>query len=222
MTQHDKDQCRGDKCTNGHCTNEEYSGETRRADRLRETPMTYEEYANLPEDGNRYELVDGQLELMSPAPSLTHQMISSRLLSLLSRDCDPEYEIISAPVDIVLSNTEVRQPDLVMIHLSRLPIYKERGKIDEPPDLVVEILSRHSLKRDKVAKRKAYAKFGVPEYWIVNPEDESLEQHLLGPNGSYDLADVYTGDEPIRSDRLKCVSFSMNAIMSRVKNLPEA
>ncbi len=188
--------------------------------RIRETPMTYEEYAKLPDDGNRYELVDGQLELMSPAPTRTHQMISSRLLRLLSRDCESEYEIIAAPVDVVLSTTEVRQPDLVMIHLNRLSIYKERGSIEEPPDLVVEILSPSSLKRDKIAKRQAYAQFGVSEYWILNHRDETLEQHLLGSDGTYDLIDVYTGDEPIRSERLKCISFSMNDVSSRVRNLP--
>jgi Uma2 family endonuclease len=188
---------------------------------IRETPMTYEDYAELPDDGNRYELVDGKLELMSPAPGRTHQIISRRLLLLLSQDCESEYEIVAAPVDVVLSSTEVRQPDLVMIHLSRLSIYKERGSIEEPPDLVVEILSPSSLKRDKIAKHQAYALFGVPEYWILNPGDETLEQHLLGSDGKYDLIDVYTGDEPIRSERLKCISFSMNGVMSRVRNLPD-
>jgi Uma2 family endonuclease len=189
---------------------------------IRETPMTYEEYAELPDDGNRYELVDGQLELMSPSPARTHQIISRRLLLLLSQDCESDYEIVAAPVDVVLSDVEVRQPDLVMIHLSRLSIYKERGSIVEPPDLVIEILSPNSLKRDKIAKHQAYARFGVPEYWILNPADETLEQHLLGPDRTYELVDVYTGDESIHSERLKCISFSMNEVMSRVRNLPDA
>ena len=192
------------------------------AERARETPMTYEDYLQMPDDGKRYELVDGQLELMSPGPARTHQIIGRHLSHLLSLSCASEYEIVMAPVDVVLSPVEVRQPDLVMIHLSRMSIYKARGGIEEPPDLVVEILSPSSQKRDKVAKRRAYARFGVPEYWILNPDDETLEQNLLNSAGAYELADIYTGDEPIRSERLACVSFSMNEIMSRVRNLPDA
>jgi Uma2 family endonuclease len=186
---------------------------------VREGYITYEEYFHLPDDGNRYELVDGQLELMSPAPERIHQLVSGQLFRLLSRDCESEYEVVAAPVDLVLSYTEVRQPDLVMIHLDRMSIYKERGSIEGPPDLVVEILSPHSRNRDKVAKRRSYARFGVPEYWIVNPEEETLEQNVLAANGSYILVNVYSGDEPIRSDKLRCISFSMNDVMRRVKRM---
>lgn len=184
--------------------------------------MTYDDYAQLPDDGNRYELVDGQLELMSPGPARVHQIVSRRLATLLSVDCESEYEIVAAPVDVVLSPTEVRQPDIVMIHLSRLSIYKKQGNIVEPPDLVVEILSPSSRIRDKIAKSRAYAAFGVPEYWILNPDDETLEQHVLGPGAAYQLIDVYANDELIRSEKLHCISFSMNDIMSRVRNLPDA
>lgn len=187
-----------------------------------ETPMTYEDYAQMPDDGNRYELVNGQLELMSPSPARAHQIASRQLITLLSRDCESEYEIVAAPVDVVLSSSEVRQPDIVMIHLSRLSIYKKNGNIVEPPDLVIEILSPSSRERDKIVKNHAYAKFGVPEYWILNPDDETLEQHLLGPSAAYRLVEVYTDNEPIRSEKLRCVSFSINDIMSRVRNLPDS
>lgn len=187
----------------------------------RETPLTYEDYAQTPDDGQRYELVDGQLEWMT-APGRTHQIVSRRLVNLLSRDCESQYEIVCAPVDVVLSATEVRQPDLVMIDLRRLTIYKERGNIVEPPDLVVEILSPSTRKQDKIVKHQAYAKFGVPEYWIVNPDDGTLEQHRLGPSNSYVLADIYADDEAVASDLLSCVSFTMNDVMERVRNLPPA
>lgn len=189
---------------------------------MREQPLTYDDYARLPDDGLRYELVDGKLELMSPSPARTHQIISGHLLHLLSLDCQSEYEIIAAPVDLLISATEVRQPDLVMIHLSRMAIYKERGSIEEPPDLVVEILSPSSVSRDKIAKSRSYAQFGVPEYWILDPVDETLEQYLLQSNKTYHLSHTYSGHEPIRSEKLKCVTFSMNQVLERVKNLPES
>lgn len=192
----------------------------KKPNRVHEHPMTYEDYANLPDDGQRYELVDGQLELMSPSPILAHQMIVGRLTLLLSQGCMDEYAVVPAPIDVVLSENEVRQPDLVMIHLSRISVYKARGCIVEPPDLVVEILSPTSFKRDKIDKRHAYAKFGVPEYWVINPIDESLEQLELEPSGQYALTNVYTGDEPVKSDNVRCVDFSMDNLMSLLRNLP--
>lgn len=193
--------------------------DAKKSGQIKESGLTYEDYAQLPDEGPRYELVDGQLELLS-SPARAHQVVSRQLSHLLSLDCSSEYEIVTAPVDVVLSPAEVRQPDVIMIHLSRISIYKEQGCIEAPPDLVVEILSPSSLNRDKVAKRMAYAKFGVPEYWIINPTDETLEQHLLTQPDTYELVNVYFGADPIQSKKLTCISFSMDDVMSRVRNLP--
>lgn len=182
--------------------------------------MTYDDYASLPDDGSRYELVDGVLEMMSPSASAKHQMISFRIQSKITQTCDDDYFILNAPLDIILSPTEVRQPDLVMIHRSRLNIIKKRG-IEGAPDLVVEILSPSSIRRDKVGKLKSYAKYAIPEYWIVDPTNESLEQYVLEED-RYDLIEVYTEDEQVRSDHMQCVSFTMNVIMSKIPDLPDA
>jgi Uma2 family endonuclease len=186
---------------------------------IAESPITYDAYANLPDDGNRYEVSDGQLELMSPAPSLLHQMISNELMLTLNKDCRSEYIIFSAPVDVILSETEIRQPDLVMVHRSRLSILGMRG-INGAPDLVVEIMSEHSRRRDKVHKTKAYAKYGVAEYWIIDMSNFTLEQYVLH-SGAYDLADVYTDNELIRSGKIDCVSFSMKELIRDLPELPE-
>lgn len=192
------------------------------APNIRETQMTYEDYAAMPDDGKRYELVDGQLELMSPSPTLTHQIISSNILHLLHNDCRDEYVIVSAPIDVVLSPTEVRQPDLIMIHRSRLSIHKEQGSIVAPPDLVVEILSPSSLQRDRIDKRAAYARFGVPEYWIIDPSEQGLEQYALDGYGTYQLLNIYTGNKPIHSEKLKCVTFAMDDVMEMIRDRPDA
>lgn len=186
----------------------------------RENPMTYEDYARMPDDGRRYELVDGKLEQMSPSPNRSHQLVAFQLCSLLNATCYQDYVIVMAPVDVLISPQEVRQPDAVMIHRSRMSIYKARGNIVEPPDLVIEVLSPDSLRRDKLMKRNSYAKFGVPEYWIVDPDLGTLEQFSLSASRDYALVETYAGDEQITSEHLSCVSFSMDDFMRLPRQFP--
>jgi Uma2 family endonuclease len=182
---------------------------------IKESPVTYEMYAGMVDDGNRYEISDGVLELMSPAPTPTHQSFVYELQYKLNASCRNEYIIYSAPIDVILSATEVRQPDLVLIHRSRMGIVEKKG-INGAPDLVVEITSKHSRRRDKVQKRIAYAKYGVPEYWIIDLSNFTLEQYVLDGE-RYELAEVYAEDETIRSEAVACASFSMNEI---IRSLP--
>jgi Uma2 family endonuclease len=189
-------------------------------DLIKESPVTYEMYAGMVDDGNRYEISDGVLELMSPAPTPTHQSVSQELLfSLNASSCRNEYIIYSAPIDVILSATEVRQPDLIMIHRSRMDIIGERG-INGAPDLVVEISSKHSRRRDKVQKRIAYAKYGVPEYWIIDLSNFTLEKYVLDGE-RYELAEVYAEDEIVRSEVVACAAFSMNEIAQSLPVPPD-
>jgi Uma2 family endonuclease len=186
---------------------------------IREQSLTYEDYARLPEDGNRYELVDGVLEMMTPSATTKHQMVSAQIQKQLVQSCENEYFILDAPLDVILSPKEVRQPDLIIIHRSRVDIIKMRG-IEGAPDLVVEILSPSSLKRDKISKLKSYAYYKIPEYWIVEPSNGSLEQFVLHESG-YELVEVYTKDEKVKSDHMHCISFSMNDVMSKIPDIPD-
>ncbi|MEX2414705.1 MAG: Uma2 family endonuclease [Paenibacillaceae bacterium] len=185
---------------------------------IKEQPATYDDYANLPDDGSRYELADGVLELMTPAPTPKHQVISSQLLNILMNRCQSQYIIFASPIDLILSPTEVRQPDIVMVHRSKLDIITRRG-IEGIPDLITEILSPHSVKRDKQNKLIAYAKYHIPEYWIVDPANECLEQYILSGD-KYELLTVYDTLETIHSDRLQCVSFTMKQILDAAAGLP--
>lgn len=188
----------------------------RHPETVRESPVTYDDYAAMPDDGNRYEVAAGRLELMSPSPTALHQMMSLKICSALERTCSNDYLIMFAPLDVILSPTEVRQPDIIMVHRNRLSIVTIRG-VEGAPDLVAEIVSPHSRKRDKVDKTRTYAKYGVPEYWIIDPAAQTLEQYvLLGETETYELLDVISGDESIRSERLPCISFTMNDIMSAI------
>lgn len=185
------------------------------ADKIKEQPVTYEVYAAMPDDGQRYEVIEGVLEVMSPSPTFTHQDISMQLTFSFFRHCESDYKILSAPLDVILSNTNVLQPDLILIHRSRLHIVTSRG-IEGVPDLVVEILSPGSRKRDKVKKLTVYEKHGVPEYWIIDPQTRVLEQYQMDESGLYRLLNLFEGDERIHSDKLPCVAFSVDDIFRDV------
>jgi len=185
---------------------------------IKEQPATYEDYANMPDDGSRYELADGVLELMTPAPTPKHQVISSQLLNILMNSCQNQYIVIASPIDLILSSTEIRQPDIVMVHRSKIAIITTRG-IEGTPDLVVEILSPNSVKRDKQNKLIVYAKHHIPEYWIVDPANECLEQYTL-TGDKYELLTIFEKEETIQSDRLPCASFTMKHIIAAAEGLP--
>lgn len=185
---------------------------------IKEISLTYEDYAAI-DDGNRYELTEGQLELMSPAPSITHQIISFELQKKITISCELDYLILYAPVDVILSSTEVRQPDIVLVKRNRLDIVSNRG-IEGAPDLVIEILSPSTLKRDKIDKLEVYARFHIPEYWIVDPNSGVLEQFVLREE-RYELHDIFQQDELITSPNIPCVSFTMDMIMEKIPDLSD-
>ncbi|MDC3416131.1 Uma2 family endonuclease [Aquibacillus salsiterrae] len=187
---------------------------------IKEQGQTYEDYAQLSDDGTRFELVNGELEAMSPSPHPLHQLVCQELFSTLKQTCQKEYVAFVAPIDLILSEKEVRQPDLVMLHQSRIDIVTNRG-IEGAPDLVVEILSPTSIKRDRIGKFETYASFSIPEYWIIDPIHQSLEQYLLNKN-NYKLVDVYQDGQCVYSHQLTCVSFSVNDIFSNIPHLPNA
>lgn len=185
-------------------------------DILKENNLTYDDYASF-DDGNRYELVKGQLELMSPSPSPIHQFFNAEIFDQLSSTCKSDYFILSAPIDVILSPNEVRQPDLVLIKRERIDIITNRG-IEGTPDLVIVVLSPSSLKRDKIDKLKTYAHFGISEYWIVDPNSESLEQYIL-LDRRYDLVNIFQDDEMVISPHLACASFTMRGIVDYIPEL---
>ncbi|XID90697.1 Uma2 family endonuclease [Paenibacillaceae bacterium WGS1546] len=185
------------------------------ADKVKEQQVTYEIYAEMPDDGNRYEVIDGMLELMSPSPTASHQSITLDIGFELKQSCKSDYLIYIAPLDVILSNTNIVQPDALMIHRSRKHIVTPRG-IEGPPDLAVEVLSPSSRKRDRLKKMAVYEKYGVAEYWIVDPESRTLEQFHLNERGKYALFQLYENDEQVISSKLPCVSFAVSRLFGDV------
>jgi Uma2 family endonuclease len=146
-------------------------------DRLPPSDLTYENYVRLPDDGRRYEILDGELEV-SPAPSPKHQGVSRNLLVALHGHVQRRGlgTVYCAPIDVILARDSVVQPDLVFVAAGRVSIVTERA-IEGPPDLAVEILSSWSDQRDRVTKVELYARYGVRHYWIVDPDTRMLEMY---------------------------------------------
>lgn len=155
-------------------------------------PHTYADYERLPDDGQRWEMFDGWF-VSSPSPTYGHQDVSALLHhELMNALYDTGIaRVVAAPMDVVLAENVVLEPDLVVVRRERLHLITRRG-IEGPPDLVVEILSS-TRSRDWKEKRALYARFGVPEYWIVDPDAETV--HLLRlENGA--LAEVGRVEKP--------------------------
>ncbi len=140
--------------------------------------FTYQDYLLLPED-KRYELIEGEL-LTVPSPDVEHQELSRDLEHILWEFVKQNNlgSIFNAPLDVVLSEEDVVQPDILFVSKERAHIIKEKN-IQGAPDLVIEILSPATSERERTLKRKLYAKYGVKEYWIVDPEEKSIEVMAL-------------------------------------------
>ncbi len=135
---------------------------------------TYEDYEKLPE-GAPYQLIGGEL-IMTPSPVPYHQIISRRIeFELLKFVEDRKLgEVIDAPMDVYLSETETYQPDIIFISTERMNIIGEK-KIEAAPDLVIEILSESTAYYDLRHKKRIYESSGVKEYWIADPMEKSIE-----------------------------------------------
>lgn len=135
--------------------------------------LAYSDYAALPEDGKRYEVLEGGL-LVTLAPSPQHQRVSFRLQRQLADHFGARFpgEVFGAPIDVILSEHDILQPDLVVVE--RAEQVSRRG-IEGIPLLVIEILSPSTTARDRGLKQRRYAALGVPHLWIVDPERRRIE-----------------------------------------------
>jgi len=141
--------------------------------------LTYDEYCLLPNDRNRYEILDGELSV-TPAPRTKHQSISSHLHRILANHVVGNHlgDIYAAPTDVILAPTTVVQPDLIYIGIDRRNIITERA-IEGTPTLVIEILSPTTHHTDRVTKAQLYAKYEVPHYWLIDPDPRVLEAYEM-------------------------------------------
>jgi Uma2 family endonuclease len=159
---------------------------------------TYADYAALPDDGNRYEIIAGVL-YMTPAPGTGHQSISARVVTFLVTHVEFAGlgRVFAAPVDVELAPDTVVQPDIVVVLSANLHRITP-SRIIGAPDLVVEILSPGTAGYDRREKQDAYARAGVGEYWIVDPGAQTVELLTL-EQGGYRSHGVFRGQARLPS-----------------------
>lgn len=182
-----------------------------------ETNYTYADYLDW--DEGRWELIDGEVWDMTPAPSRLHQEISINFSSLLhdffkGKDCS----VYAAPFDVRLSDsnnaedytvTTVVQPDISVIC--------DQSKLDDQgcvgsPDLIIEILSPSTAAKDLKVKRALYEKHGVQEYWLVHPTDKVVMSYQLVDDGQYGKAQIFDRDDLLQSVRFEELTIQLSSI----------
>jgi len=152
-----------------------------------------------PDDGNRYEVIDGEL-YVTPPPGWSHQFGLTNLLGLVwnvVRERNLGY-VVTAPTGVVLDPESGVEPDMLFIARERAHIISERG-VEGAPDLVVEVLSPSTRGRDRGVKMRKYASAGIPHYWIVDPRRHMLEPYRL-VNGEYELIGTYGAGDVFRPE----------------------
>ena len=181
---------------------------------LKEDIWTYQDYLHLPDDGKTYQIIGGEL-IMAPAPSLSHQGVSRNLEFIIWNFVKRHNlgEVFDAPVDVIFSQVNVAQPDIVYISSSRLNKLKEKG-VFGAPDWVIEILSPSTSDMDLRLKHQLYQRFGVREYWIVDPTEKQVEVYLL-QGGGYILKGLFLEKDTVEVETIKGLKISLEEVFVR-------
>jgi Uma2 family endonuclease len=147
------------------------------ADRMK---LTYDDFLLFPDDGMRHELIDGE-HYVTPSPNTKHQRVSGNLYFLIRSwlEAHPVGQVFYAPYDVVFTKFDVVEPDLLYISNERMPEIVTTLHVTGAPEIVVEIGSPGTRKRDETIKRRLYERGGVLEYWVVDPERDLVRVHRL-------------------------------------------
>ncbi len=173
---------------------------------------TYEDYLKI-NDHNQYELIGGELILV-PAPRTAHQLVKANLVWYITTFVRNNNlgKILDAPTDVVLSDKDKPQPDILFIAANRVHIIAE-DYINGAPDLVIEVLSPSTASYDKVKKSKMYYAYGVKEYWIVDPDAKVVEVFISGGK-NWNLVEAYDKDGILVSPLLPGLQIELKDIFA--------
>ena len=182
----------------------------------------YADLLSMPDDGRRYEIHGGEL-VMVPAPIMRHQFAALEIVTVLN-----DYRrrsgglAVPAPFDVVFDEHDVLQPDVVFFRAERLHLLDPDGPARAAPDLVVEVLSASTAQLDRGRKMRTFARYAVPEYWIVDPLRRRIEVHVLDRDardaeGAYRRAQAAAPGDTVRSVVLPGLTFDA----ARVFALPQ-
>lgn len=165
---------------------------------LQKRRVSYDDLAQMPEDGRRYELYDGEVFVV-PSPILRHQVVALRLWRILDDYASETGGLaVASPIDIVFSDYDVVQPDIVLLSAESLRSVSLDKPIRRSPDLAVEVLSPSTASNDRGRKMRMFQRYGVPEYWIVDPIEETIEIYRL-TELAYESVATVSGSETMRS-----------------------
>jgi Uma2 family endonuclease len=185
---------------------------TSTATKMARTPLTYEDYLTFPDqDRIRKEIIDGEL-VMSPSPTLKHQAIIGNLFVLLHNFIKKNKlgKIFFAPCDVILSDINIVQPDIIFISKENFEVLTDLNVRGEP-DLIIEILSPSTAKMDRIFKKSLYERFGVKEYWIIDPSEEIIEIWLL-KNEQYQLSSTFHKNQILISQMFTGLEINLSEI----------
>lgn len=173
---------------------------------------TYSDYSNM-DDDKRYELIEGEL-YMVPSPNFYHQTISMNISHTLKKFVKENNLgiVLYAPFDVVLSETDVVQPDIIFISRERIELITEKN-LRGAPDIAIEILSKKTRERDKLVKKRLYMDHGVKEFWIVDPDKRTIEIMVLKETG-FDTVGIYFIDDELTSPLLQGFRLSLKEVFS--------
>lgn len=174
--------------------------------------VTYEDLASFADDNVRREIIDGEL-FVTAAPFLRHQRVLRRLLLAFDRHIQEHGggEVFMAPADVVFSQINVVEPDLLFIAKDQLEIMTEKN-VQGAPALIAEVVSDSRM--DRVRKRDLYARFGVPEYWVVDPDADRVEVYRLD-DGSYPKPQLFEPGDVLAYARLPGLQVDVAALFAR-------
>jgi Uma2 family endonuclease len=173
----------------------------------RSRPLTRADLDAMPDDGHRYELIDGTL-IVSPAPVLRHQRAVARLHLLLASACPTDLEVLFAPFDVALSESTVMQPDLLVARRSDLTA----RDLPVAPQLAVEVLSPSTRHIDLMLKRSRFEAAGCPAYWVVDPDEPSLRAWQLR-DGAYEEVGQVVGATAFHAEQPFSVDITPDALI---------
>jgi Uma2 family endonuclease len=176
------------------------------------TKLTYDDYVAMPDDGRRHEIIDGD-DYVVPAPSTWHQSVAINLTLILAPYAREHGGVpFFAPLDVILSPENVVQPDFIFVRAERAAIVEKRG-IFGAPDLAVEILSESNRLHDVRRKKKLYERFGVGEYWMVDPDRKTVTVLRLEGAAYVRAAELTAGvDESFSSPLFPGLTIALAAI----------
>ena len=173
--------------------------------------ISYDDLQQTPEDGRRYEIYDGEVFVV-PAPVPLHQIVALNVYDRF-RGWVRQHGglVLVSPIDIVLSDYNVVQPDVVFFTPERLHLIRAREPIRAAPDLAVEVLSSSTRATDRGKKMQLLARYGVPEYWLVDADASTIEVYQLDA-GAFVLRQAASVGERVRSPRVAGIDWAVDDI----------